>query len=337
MALQAPANFKTYQDRKSMTIEADDYLFILKEFHRLLRRSLHPSVYAVFCAIEDHAGPGEQDGIPAYTCFASHTTLAEEVSVKRLTVFRAVKTLETAGLVKVVEREGETSFIHPIVTPEDRAKYLLSQPGISNTCIKKIQVIYPLFQNDTTTCIKKEQLPVSKRYTNVTTQKEPQERNKTTDTYVSEEVPSQATNSQILNFTLTDSPPDKGSQPASGHESTPVELTPKSSKAVKVRDQAGDKTEKKSKDPEFAKDPRLMIWRKYALECHYKFWPNEQERNLIFTQIPDSQDHLARWERLIQKWIDTEHGYKIFNIKGLVDVYVRGWRKTQNYQRGINR
>jgi hypothetical protein len=64
MALTLPAKIKDYQDRKFMTLEADDYLFILKEFHRLLRRTLEPSVYTVFCAIEDHAGPGEQIDCP---------------------------------------------------------------------------------------------------------------------------------------------------------------------------------------------------------------------------------------------------------------------------------
>lgn len=355
MALPLPKNINDYQDRNLMTIEADDYLFILKEFHRLLRKTLHPSVYAVFCAIEDHAGPNEQDGIPAYTCFASHTTLAEEVNVKRLTVFRAVKTLEAAGLIQVEDREGETSFIHPIATPQQRAIYLLKHEKTPDTCIKKIQVIYPLFQNDTTTCIKKEQPPVSKTYTNVTTVKESQESNKTTDTNVSGEMLSPAANSQILNFpSLTDSPPDKASQPAPANGYEPdlgqIELAPKSSipAQAQVRNQgAGDEKpakpqppakekekekEKKSKDPAFADDPRIAVWRKYALECHYKFWPNEQERNLIFSQIPNDELHIARWERLIQKWIDDEHGYKIFNIKGLVSVYMKGWRKSQNYQ-----
>lgn len=324
-----------------MTIEADDYLFILKEFHRLLRRTLHPSVYAVFCAIEDHAGPGEQDGIPAYTCYASHTTLADEVNVKRLTVFRAVKTLETAGLVKVVDREGETSFIHPIVTPEDRAIFLLNHEKTSDTCIKKIQVIYPLYQKDTTTCIKKEQPPVSKTYTNVTTLKEPQESNKTTDTNVSGERVSPAQNSpnSILNFpSLTDSPPDKASQPipTNGYEPGLGSKQAHNLGPGKPVPKPQPKPQSK-KDPEFAKDPRMAVWRKYALQCHYMSWPNEEERNLMFSQIPDDEIHVARWERLIQKWIDDEHGYKIFNVRGLVSVYVRGWRKNQNYQRGTYR
>lgn len=318
MAIQAPVKFKQYQDRNFMTIEADDYLFILKEFHRLLRRTLHSSVYAVFCAIEDHAGPGEQEGISAYTCFASHTTLADEVNVKRLTVFRAIKTLEAIGLIRVEDREGETSLIYPIVKPEDRAEYLLKSGMLEDTCIKKIQVIYPLYQNDTTTCIKKEQPPVSKRYTNVTTVKEPQESNKTTDTNVSGEPSSQATNSQILNFPLSEKRLEKPI----------IKPVPKPSKPRAT-----------PKEPEFAKDPRMVVWRKYADQCHYKPWPNEQERNLIFSSIPDSEDHIARWERLIQKWIDDEHGYKIFNIKGLVSVYVKGWRKNYNNQsqRGVYR
>jgi hypothetical protein len=310
---------------KGERMEAEDYLFILKEFHRLLRKTLKPAVYAVFCAIEDRAGAGEQDGTPAYTCYASHTTLADDISVKRLTVFRSIKVLEEVGLIIVEEREGETSFIHPIATPEKRATYLLNHEKTSDTCIKKIQVIYPLFQNDTT--------PVSKRYTNGTTLKEQQKETTTKDKSLGEQS-SQTEKNNILDFPSTDSPPDKASQSAHGYEQPPVESPEKSSGQVNPRNQ-GANGRKQNKDPAFAADPRIAIWRKYALLCHYKYWPNEQERNLIFEKIPNEEQHLARWERLIIKWIDDEHEYKIFNIKGLVKVYVNGWRKqTYASQRG---
>jgi Fe2+ or Zn2+ uptake regulation protein len=200
---------------KGERMEAEDYLFILKEFHRLLRKTLKPAVYAVFCAIEDRAGAGEQDGTPAYTCYASHTTLAEDISVKRLTVFRSIKVLEEVGLITVEEREGETSFIHPIATPEKRATYLLNHEKTTDTCIKKIQVIYPLFQNDTGV--------VSKRYTNGTTLKEQPKEFKTTKDKSLGEQGSQTNNDNILDFPSTDSPPDKASQPAHGYEQNPVE------------------------------------------------------------------------------------------------------------------
>jgi hypothetical protein len=188
MALTLPANIKTYQDRKLMTLEADDYLFILKEFHRLLRRILTPTVYTIFCAIEDHAGPGETKDVPEYTCSASTTTLGEDdTQTSRMTVYRAILTLKKEGLVTVEDREGLTALIRPIVTSEQRAAFLLKGDGVNPACINLIQDTYPnLSQNDTrnmTTCINLIQPPVSKRYTNGTKLK--QEEIKTLDTNVS--------------------------------------------------------------------------------------------------------------------------------------------------------
>lgn len=317
-------------------MEADDYLFILKEFHRLLRRTLNTTAYALFCAIEDHAGPGGYKGVPAYTCSASHTTLADEINIKRITVQRTMQALETAGLITIEERKGETSFIRPIVTPEERAAFLINSGKINDTCIKKIHDTYPnLSQNDTgdtATCIKKIQLPVSKRYTNGTLLKQQEEFKTTKDKSLGEQG-SQTENPGILEFPLTDSPPDKASQVAHGYEQDSAETPKKVSGRSKAHNPAVEK--KPAKDPVFASDPRLAIWRKYALQCHYKYWPNEEERKLIFEKIPNTEEHLSRWERLIVKWIDDEHEYKIFNIKGIVKVYLNGWRK-QNYssQRG---
>jgi hypothetical protein len=196
----APANFQTYQDRKSMTIEADEYLFILKEFHRLLRRTLNATAYALFCAIEDHAGPTEKKGIPSYTCTASQTTLADEINVKRITVLRNMKVLQDSRLIEIDERDGETSFIRPVATSEQRAQVLLNNGNVNDTCIKKIQATYPnLLQNDTGTCIKKIQPPVSKRYTNVTNLKRPIEREESLDTDVSNGPSGPTENISILN------------------------------------------------------------------------------------------------------------------------------------------
>jgi DNA-binding transcriptional ArsR family regulator len=141
---------KDTQDRKYMTkeLEAEDYLFILKEFHRLLRRTLEPSEYMVFCAIEDHAGPGEQEDCPAYTCSASTVTLGEELDIGRTTVYRAILTLKENGLVTVKDREGKPSHIRPVVTSEARASYLLKGAGVNPTCINLIQDTYPI-QNET--------------------------------------------------------------------------------------------------------------------------------------------------------------------------------------------
>jgi DNA-binding transcriptional ArsR family regulator len=152
MALTLPAKIKDYQDRKFMTLEADDYLFILKEFHRLLRRTLEPSVYTVFCAIEDHAGPGEQIDCPAFSCTASTTTIGKETRNSRTTVYRAIMTLEEMGLVTVEDegREGRPSIIRPVITSEARAAFLLKGEDINPTCFKLIQVTYPnLCQNET--------------------------------------------------------------------------------------------------------------------------------------------------------------------------------------------
>jgi hypothetical protein len=186
MALTLPANIKTYQDRKLMTLEADDYLFILKEFHRLLRRTLEPSVYTVFCAVEDHAGPGEQEDCPAFSCTAATTTIGKETKNGRTTVYRAIVTLEEKGLLTVEERDGRPSIIRPIVTSEQRAAFLLKGEGVNPTCFKLIQDTYPnLPQNETgdmTTRFKMKQPPVSKRNTKETKLKDI---NKTLDTNVS--------------------------------------------------------------------------------------------------------------------------------------------------------
>jgi hypothetical protein len=47
-----------------MERETERDIETLKEFHRVLRRSLRPPVYSVFCAIEDHAGPRPRTGCP---------------------------------------------------------------------------------------------------------------------------------------------------------------------------------------------------------------------------------------------------------------------------------
>jgi CRP-like cAMP-binding protein len=125
MASPAPANIKTYQDRKLMTLEADDYLFILKEFHRLLRRKLTPTAYALFCAIEDRAGPGDNKIVPAFVCSACHATLALDMNVKRITVQRTIPLLVESGVISIEKNIGETDYIRPITTNEQRAAYLL--------------------------------------------------------------------------------------------------------------------------------------------------------------------------------------------------------------------
>jgi hypothetical protein len=331
---------------KGERMEADDYLFVLKEFHRLLRRKITPTAYALFCAIEDRAGPGDNKSVPAFVCSACHTTLAADMNVKRITVQRTIPLLVDAGVISIEKNIGETDFIRPIVTSEQRAAYLLKGEGVHPACINLIQATYPLSQIDTseddrdmTTCINLIQPPVSKRYTNGTNLKQ-QEEFKTTKDKSLGEPGSQAEINNILDFpnsTPTDSPPDKASQPqpAHGYEQGPVEPKKVSGRSKAHNQGAEEKEKKPNKDPAFASDPRIAIWRKYALLCHYKYWPYEEERKLIFEKIPNEPEHLARWERLIIKWIDDEHDYKIFNIKGLVKVYVNGWRKqTYASQRG---
>jgi hypothetical protein len=73
------ASFLKIIPTKGYSMEPARDIETLKEFHRVLRRSLRPPVYSVFCAIEDHAGTYiRRMGLPAFTCFASDKTLADE-------------------------------------------------------------------------------------------------------------------------------------------------------------------------------------------------------------------------------------------------------------------
>jgi hypothetical protein len=140
-----------------------------------------------------------------------------------------------------------------------------------------------------------------------------------------------ATASNILEFISTDSPPDKASQSTFSGEHIPVDLKSKRASREKTQPQS----EKKARAaPSWQDLPQFVIWRKYADIKGYRPWPNPQQRELIIKHIPSDPENLERWEGLIVLWLDRKRNYKIFNIDGLVDVFVNGWREKPNSRKG---
>ena len=120
--------------RANRTMEHD--LATYKQFHRYLRQTLNPHYYSVFCTIEDHAGPGDGNS-PAFTCWASHKTLASEAHTSQMTVRRAIADMTIMGLLEVTEREGDTCLIRPVLGCEQQREYLTAHPVLTDTPISQ--------------------------------------------------------------------------------------------------------------------------------------------------------------------------------------------------------
>lgn len=157
--------------------------------------------------------------------------------------------------------------------------------------------------------------------------------NKITDTNVSGELHSQTTTSNILDFNQSGQTTDQTSQSAFVFELIPVDLKSNRVNRGKVQLQ----TEKKARAaPKWQELPQFVIWRKYANIKGYRPWPKKEQRDLILQHIPSDQESIERWEGLIIIWLDRKHNYKIFNIDGLVDVFLNGFREKVYPKKGQN-
>jgi DNA-binding transcriptional regulator YhcF (GntR family) len=316
MPTPQPLNFKKYQDRN---MERD--IETLKEFHRVLRRSLRPPVYSVFCAIEDHAGTTPPDGLPAFTCFASDKTLADEAHVSRATVIRAVEELTGLGLITVQDRGGYTSLIWPLVSNAGYITYMKEQEirdAQKATCSTEQQGV-----------LQKATGGVAQSDTNETKLKKPNnETNK--DMAVSNE-PGPRTidlpdilppkkSIKVLLPTVEATKPgpvssngqDRGGAKISSHIPPVLKPVPKPSQV---------KPSKPPKEPDpTLKDDRLILWRQYADKVGYKPWPNPIQRCSVIEKVP--LEALSRWEKVLQYW--TDHDYKMQNIPGMLEVFLHG-------------
>jgi hypothetical protein len=279
----------------------------LKEFHRVLRRSLRPPVYSVFCAIEDHAGTNPPDGLPAFTCFASDKTLADEAHVSRETVIRAIKELEGLNLVTVEDRQGYTCLIWPLVTNQGYITYMKEQAErvlLSATCNTEPQGV-----------CQKATGGVSESHTNETKRKKPNnETNKGMagslepgpTTIDLPDISDQKEFTQVLLPTVEAAKPDP--------------VAPKHPDRVRVEVKPPKPKPKEPTNPNL-QDPIILVWREIALENNYKYWPNKESQELLLRHIPP--DQVLRFQSLIKQWL--RKGHKITNIDGMVKVYWFGF------------
>lgn len=281
---------------KGQSMESVRDLETLKEFHRVLRRTLRPPVYSVFCAIEDHAGTNPPPGIPPFTCFASETTLANEASVSRETVIRAIKELATLHLISIENREGLTKLLWPLVTNQGYRNFMEEQAKRdllkSATCITEPQGV-----------CQKATGGVSESHTNETNIKKP--------------------NNEKINTEPNGSGPTTIDMPdVVGIEQPQTPIKSKSKVRSHIPPTDKPKREKKVKQVSpYTKDPRLLKWRDIAKENDYEYWPNRELQKMVYDHIPP--DQLDRWDFTIRDWL--KHAHKIHNVAGMVKVFWFGW------------
>jgi DNA-binding transcriptional regulator YhcF (GntR family) len=300
----------------------------LKEFHRVLRRSLRPPVYSVFCAIEDHAGTTPPEGLPPFTCFASDKTLAKEASVSRATVIRAVEELTGLGLIKVEDREGYTSLIWPLVTNQGYIRFMEEQEireSQKATCSSEQQGV-----------LHKATGGVAQSDTNETKLKKPKnETNK--DIAVSGETGPTTIDLPVLTETLP-KPSSRQAEvqpavlnqegrPEAGGVSTPKQHNPPVPRAVPKPEPKRAARPPKEPDPNL-QDPRLQTWRKYADLAEYGPWPNGLQRQMILETVKEEPKHLDRWDKVLKYWVG--HDWQVKNVEGLLEVFVNGVKKRGN-------
>lgn len=298
----------------------------LKEFHRVLRRSLRPPVYSVFCAIEDHAGTTPPPGLPPFTCFASDKTLADEASVSRETVIRAIKELEGLKLITVEDRQGYTCLIWPLVTNQGYLTYMKEQAGRvcqKATCNTEPQGV-----------CQKATGGVSESHTNETKlTNQINETNK--DMFVSGETTTPADSQGVNSFEPTDPTPSSRqvevmaavpvssngqARPGADGQAKPKIHIPPVPKPVPKA--------KKEPDPTLL-DERLLMWRKYADLAEYGPWPNLLQRQMIIDTVPFGR--LDRWETYLKYWV--AHGWQMRNVEDQLELFVTG--KPPKIKRGI--
>lgn len=297
---------------KGRSMESFRDIETLKEFHRVLRRTLRPPVYSVFCAIEDHAGTNPPDGIPPFTCFASESTLAKEASVSRDTVIRAVKQLKGLGLIQTQDREGYPSLIWPLVTNQGYRTFMGEQ--------EKRVLQGATSSTDQQGVLQKATGGVAETDTNETKLKKPNNEtkgiepggstrpaNQSNDENQSVESQSNPSSRQVEVQVAASEP---GERPGAGRDS-PAK-------------RPGRPAKPKEKEPDARlEDPRMVMWRKYADLAGYGPWPNELQRQRILDTV--QLDNLTRWENVLKYWVG--HDWQVKNIDGLLEVFVKGVKK----------
>lgn len=318
MALPAPTNLKEYQGRKMSDTERD--IQTLKEFHRVLRRTLRPHVYSVFCAIEDRAGSKAAPGLPAYTCFAADTTLAVEASVSRATVMRSVKELADSGLVKTQERIGETTLIWPLVSNQEYLIYIEANQGVLHKATGRTK-----------------RQGVLQRVTGGVAQSDTNETNVTK--------PINETNNSTTSVVEAAAPPadidfevDSLVEPA--EETIPEVLLPDTFEATKPgpatdkgRAKVRDKPKPKGKEPDpNSSHPACLIWQ----ETHNKKLPNVFQMVDIVAQVGDEPANLDEWRECLVYYARHPHWNQVDSDKILHCYKNQNYKKGETYGQGGN-
>jgi hypothetical protein len=125
MASPAPANIKTYQDRKLMTDEDTQRVEQFKrdkEMHRLIRKYGGPEIYSIYTHLVDQANPDHDGG-----CWPSYEYLMKELSINnRAAIADAFHWLFDLGLIEW-GMESRKSWFIPVIKADSALIERLNQ------------------------------------------------------------------------------------------------------------------------------------------------------------------------------------------------------------------
>jgi hypothetical protein len=310
----APANFKTYQDRKQMSEDnsaVEDYKRHC-EFHRLLRKYCGPNGYAIITALQDRAN-SDHDG----WCFPSYEKIMEDTGIGNRNAITI--TLEMLFDLDLIEWQlnGRQGIYRPVKRMNSTELILFRNRAEQ-------------YQINTKDSIKTVRSIVSKRYSNVNQSNV----NQSNDSLPTPNGVGAAPPFQVVkNLETRDQPtpssrqvevsspaalpnPNQVARPGAGASVAPLKqklhIPPVPKPVPKI----------KPPDPVLL-DDRLVMWRKYADLAGYGPWPNLLQRQMILDTVPI--ERLPRWENTLKHWV--AHGWQIKNIEDLLDLFVTGKQK----------
>jgi hypothetical protein len=127
----APANFKTYQDRKQMSedeLQSVEQFKLDKEMHRQIRRLGGPEVYSIYTHLVDSASKRNEWG-----CWPTYESIMEDLGIlNRPVIADALQWLFDAGLMEW-GLEGRKAWFIPLRKADSSViELLLSTPSFRN-------------------------------------------------------------------------------------------------------------------------------------------------------------------------------------------------------------